>query len=172
MHILIAILTAAAGAFWAFHYFVQGAHKGREALSDAKGLWRSGKWSKQVSQRLVENLTDPREAAAILLFQIAEYDGAVTDAQKKAILSKMTDTFGVDANTGEELYAFARMAVGQAGDAGNSLRKLLIPVNEACTDEEKRGLLEMLADVAAVEGEVSTRQQELMLNVKRRLFPQ
>jgi uncharacterized tellurite resistance protein B-like protein len=169
MHILIGLLVAAAGAFWAFRYFTDAAHEGREAIRDMKGLYRSGKWSKRVGKRLIENLQDPREAAAILLYQIASYDGAVTDRQKSAMVSEMRRAFNADQETAEGLYAFARMACGELNDASNSLKKILKPIEAACTDEEKRGLVDMLLKVAEVEGAVSDTQHRLIGETRRAL---
>ncbi len=125
--IVIAILGAVAAAFWAFTHFVNAAQEGREALRDAKGVVRRGKWNRRVDQRLIENLSDPREAGAILAFQIAQYDGAVTDRQRDAMIAHMRETFQADAETADGLFAFARMAVGEVNDAGNSVRKILRP---------------------------------------------
>ncbi len=171
MHILIAIVTAIVGAAWWFSRRSDAARQGGEAISDVKGMWRSGKWSRQVSKRLVENLEDPREAGAVLLYQMAAYDGAVTEAQKTAIKEVMHQEFGADDAVGEELYAFARMATGQVTDAGDALRKLLTPIQDACSASEKTALLEMMATVAKVEGPLNDKQTRLIENTKRRLFP-
>ncbi|MEE2690969.1 MAG: TerB family tellurite resistance protein [Pseudomonadota bacterium] len=171
MHILIGLLVAAAGAFWAFRYFTEAAREGREALRDVKGLYRSGKWSRQIDRRLIENLSDPREAAAVLLYQIASYDGAVTDRQKAAMVGEMRAAFGADTETAEGLSAFARMALGQINDAANSLKKILRPVNEACTVEEKRALLDMMLRIAEIEGPVSDVQHHLIGEARRILLP-
>jgi uncharacterized tellurite resistance protein B-like protein len=171
MHIVIAVLGALAAAFWAFTYFVGSVREGREAVNDVKGFFRSGKWSRQVSARVIENLVDPREAAAVLLYQTAAYDGAVTDRQRAAIVSEMRKTFNVDAETGEGLYAFARAAVGQINDAGNSLRKIIRPIVDQCTDGERRAFIAMLEAVGEVEGPLSDAQRRLAAEVRRALFP-
>ena len=171
MHILIAIIGAAAAAFFAFRYFVDAAHEGREALRDARGLVRRGKWTRRIDARVVENLSDPREAAGVLLYQIAAYDGAVTDAQKTAIISEMRGAFSADEETAEGLFAFARVGVGEINDAANSLKKILQPVVDSCTDEEKRMLLEMMARIAAVEGVANEPQKSLIAATDRTLFP-
>jgi len=171
VHILIGLLVAAAGAFWAFRYITEAARKGREALRDVKGLYRRGKWSRQIDRRLIENLSDPREAAAVLLYQIASYDGAVTDRQKAAMVGEMRAAFGADTETAEGLSAFARMALGQINDAANSLKKILRPVNEACTVEEKRALLDMMLRIAEIEGPVSDMQHRLIGEARRILLP-
>ena len=163
----MAIIGAATAAFFAFRHFVDAAHQGREAIGDVKGVIRRGKWSRRIDKRLIENLADPREAGAILLYQLAAYDGAVTDAQKSTILSEMRIAFDADDETAEGLFAFARMAVGEINDAGNSVKKILTPVQNVCTDEEKKTLLKMFETISAIEGTPSDMQLRLINEAKR-----
>lgn len=172
MHILIAIIGALAAAFWAFTYFVGAAREGREAIRDAHGAIRGAKWSRKVNQRLVETISDPREAAAILLYQIAQYDGAVTDRQRAAIIADMRRAFSTDAESAEALFAFARAALGQINDAANSLKKIARPIIEATTDDERRQLIDMMLKTAEIEGPVSDVQNRLIAETRRVLLPQ
>ncbi|WP_158548713.1 TerB family tellurite resistance protein [Parvularcula marina] len=99
---------------------------------------------------LVEMLTDPKEAAAILLVQVAAYgDGQVTVEQKSRIMGLMSEHFGSDEEEAEGLFSFGRMAVGQIGDVMGSLGRLLRPIREHLTLEEMKGLLGMMSAVAA-----------------------
>lgn len=170
MSIIIAILGAAAAAFWAFTHFVNAAQEGREAIRDAKGVVRRGKWNRRIDQRLIENLSDPREAGAILAYQIAQYDGAVTERQRDALVSDMGATFQADAETAEGLFAFARMAVGEINDAGNSVRKILRPVADVCTAPEKADLIALLERTAEIEGAPDDAQRLLIAEARRVLL--
>ncbi|MFQ5563180.1 MAG: TerB family tellurite resistance protein [Parvularculaceae bacterium] len=169
MHIVIAVLGAVAAAFWAFVYFTNAARSGREAVRDVRGMVRRGAWSRRIDKRLIENLSDPREAAAVLLFQVAAYDGAATERQKAAMISQMQQAFEADEETVDGLYAFARMAVGEINDASNSLRKILRPVCEICTQEEKQALIDMLTLVGQVEGPLNDPQNRLIDETRRAL---
>ena len=171
MHILIAVLGAVAAALWAFTYFVGAAREGREALSDARGFFRSGKWSKKVGRRMIEHVSDPRESAAILLYQIAAYDGAVTERQQAAIVAEMKRAFSADEETAQGLYAFARVAVGEINDAANSLRKTLAPISQTCTDDEKSAFLAMLEKIGEIESPMTDVQRRLVLEARRILLP-
>jgi len=171
MTVILGLLGAAAAAFWAFRYFVSAAQEGRDAVNDMRGFIRSGQWSKKVGQRMIEHVTDPRESAAILLYQMAAYDGAVTERQQKAIVGEMKAAFAADEETAQGLYAFARMAVGQVNDAGNSLRKILGPVAQNCTDAEKSSLIGMLEKVGEIESPMTDAQRRLAAEARRVLFP-
>lgn len=167
MHILLALLGAIAAAFWAFTYFVRAANEGREAVGEVKGVIRRGKWNRRIDQRLIENLSDPREAAAIMLYQIAAYDGAVTDRQAAQIIASMREAFEADEETAQGLFAFARMAVGQVNDAGNSVRKILKPVAEICTETEKSDFIQLMEETAEIDGTPSDIQRRLIAEARR-----
>ncbi len=171
MHILIAVLGAMAAAFWAFTYFVNAAREGQDAIRDVKGAFRGAKWSKRAGQRLIEGLTDPRDAAAVLLYQIAAYDGAVTDRQRQLIIADMKRAFAADDETAEGLFAFARAATGQINDAANSLKKILKPIEAACSADERRELVDMMLKAAEIEGPVSDVQNRLIAETRRVLLP-
>ena len=119
--------------------------------------------------RVTERLTDPREAAAILLVQQAVYEGHVTPAHKDAIVSLMKAQFGADDQEAEGLYSFGRMAVGQTGDAANSLRRLLAPIRERCTLDEMKALADMLVQVGETGAPMKDAQARLVAEVRRAL---
>jgi len=104
------------------------------------------------------------------MVQIAAYDGAVTERQKSHIIADMRARFEADEETGEGLYAFARMAVGEINDAANSVRKILRPVMETCTDAEKTALIEMLERAAEIEGAPTDVQRRLIAEARRVLL--
>jgi uncharacterized tellurite resistance protein B-like protein len=171
MQILIAVLGALAAAFFAFRYFVDAAREGQDALRDVKGAFRGAKWSRKIDKRLIETMSDPRESAAVLLYQIAAYDSAVTDRQRRTIVTDMRETFAADEETAEGLYAFARAAIGEINDASNSLGKILRPLQDACTPEERRQLIDLMLKTAEIEGPVSDIQYRLIADARRQLLP-
>ena len=124
---------------------------------------------KRPERRLTEALTDPREAAAVLLVQQAAYDGPVSVEEKQVILALMRGAFGVDAGEAEGLFSFGRAAVGQAGDAANSLRRLVRPIREACTLDEMKDLAGMLEQVGETNGSMNEHQRRLVDELRRAL---
>jgi len=109
-------------------------------------------------------------AAAVLLYRIAAYDGAVPERQKSTLVQEMRKSFNADAETGEGLSAFARAAVGQVNDAANSLRKILKPIAEQCTEVERVSFIAMLETIGEVEGPLSDAQRRLVAEVRRALL--
>jgi len=82
----------------------------------------------------------------------------------------MRARFETDEETGEGLYEFARMAVGEINDAANSVRKILRPVTETCTPAEKTALIEMLERAAEIEGAPTDVQRRLIAEARRVLL--
>lgn len=122
------------------------------------------------TQRLVETLADPREAAAILLVQTALYhEGQVSLNEKDQITSLMTAHFGASASEAEEFYSFGRMAVGQIGDAGDSLERLLRPIKGMLTLDEMKALITMMMEVAATDHRPAPEAVELIERARQSL---
>lgn len=166
MHYIIAFLGALAGLFWAFTHFSNAARQGKDAVDEVRGAFRRGRWSRQIDKRLIETLDDPREAAAILLYQTAAYDGALTERQRTALVQEMKTAFDMDQETAEGLLAFARMALGEITDVANSLRKVLTPIKKVCSTEEKQIVIKMMESIAQIEG-ARNDQQNLLISQTR-----
>lgn len=162
MHIIIGILLALAGIFWAFSRFV-------DAAGDAKASARRFSWSHKHNRRLIDTMADPREAAAILLVQIAAYEGELTERHKAAILNELRARFLVSLDEAEELFGFARLALGQTVDAANILSKVLKPIRAACTAAEQGELGEMMGAIAALDSPPTDSQTHLIQRVKHSL---
>lgn len=167
MAILIAVLGALGALIWTVVHFVRAAQEGREVVNDVRAGFRRGAWSKKANSRLIEAIEDPRESAAILMAQIAVYDGEITAAQKSKMTALMQEHFAAPADEAEGLYSFGRMAVGQLNDAGNSLTTILRPVQEKLTQAEKNDLVGMLEEIAEVEAAPNDLQRQLIAAVRR-----
>ncbi|MEM6852708.1 MAG: TerB family tellurite resistance protein [Pseudomonadota bacterium] len=163
MHIIMGIILAAGAIAFAVSRIIQ-------AGDDVRGAARRYKWSRRTNTSPLDGLSDPREAGAVLVTQVAAYEGDLTEAQAAAIRDGMAERFGVSGDEATELLGFGRHAVGQLTDAANSLSKLVSPIRAACTDEESAGFVQLLQTVAAVEGPVTDEQQRLIDGVRRGLL--
>lgn len=119
---------------------------------------------------LVEKLTDPKEAAAVLMVQMAAYRGQVSVPEKRLITEQMQSQFDIPQEEAEGLFSFGRMAVGQLGDAAASLPQLLEPIVAQCTSEECEDFLRMMSSVAEIAGRPNEDQRKL-LTLLEQLLP-
>jgi uncharacterized tellurite resistance protein B-like protein len=167
MHILVAIIAAIGSLIWVVVHLLRSANELPEAAKEAKNAVRRHRWSKKSDASVLDGIEDPRDSAAILMAQIASYDGEITSRQKQKMKELMIVAFQADDETAEGLYSYARMVIGQLNDAANSLRKLLRPVMDKLTLEEMKQLVAMLDEMAEVEGEPTERQRQLVMEVRR-----
>lgn len=170
MHIFLGIIGAIVGLIYFLSRLARAARDGQKAVSEVGGIVRHHQWSRKVSRRLIENLSDPREAGAILLVQMASYEGALTDAQQGHIVDLMIEYFQTDSDTAEQLLSFARMSIGEINDAANSLSKILRPVEQVCKEQEKNDLVSMLQQVSSFTGAPSDQQTQLVDRVRMKLL--
>ncbi len=133
--------------------------------------WRSWRGREAGSRRgrLVETLTDPREAAAILLVQIALLRGQLSLDHKYQIMGEMERAFGIGTDDAEGLFSFGRMAVGQL-DPMASLKRLLRPIHDRCTLDEMKDLVDMMGRVGEGEHGLNQRQRELLRKTRQALY--
>ena len=171
MAIILGIIGFLSAALWCFVRFSNAARKGQKAAEEIKGLIRSHRHLRQIDKRLVENLSDPRDAAAILLLQTATYKGLLDAEAQDHMRGLMREGFECDEQTMAELLAFAKVALNEINDASNSLRKILKQVNEVCNTAEKEQLVEMMLAVGQFDGEPNDQQELIIRETKRHLLP-
>ncbi|WOI53601.1 TerB family tellurite resistance protein [Parvularcula sp. LCG005] len=123
----------------------------------------------QGQPRLTENLTDPAEAAAVLLVQTVAYRGHLNVAHKERVEELMQGAFGVTEEEAKGLFSFGRMAVGQLGDAEPSARRLVRPIAANCTLDEQRDLIRMMEVLSTLDGRPTGPQSQLIATVSRAL---
>ncbi|MEM9990019.1 MAG: hypothetical protein AAF723_10920 [Pseudomonadota bacterium] len=119
--------------------------------------------------KLVEAITDPREAAALLLVQLAVHRGDVSVNHKHVIIEEMQKYLYIDDAEAEGLYSFGRMGVGQLQDVTPSLHRLLKPIEQSLTLAEMKDLIRMMETVALAESGPLPIQRKLIADVRKRL---
>lgn len=169
MLFLIAALGGLAGIIFLVTRIYRAGRDAHDMASDIRGALRRGQWNGKSQGSLIDGIDDPREAAAILMVQIASYDGEVTARQKARMKELMAEVFDSDDAMGEGLYSFGRMAIGQINDAANSLSRLMRPIKAHLTLGEMKDLVRMLESVSEVEGPPTERQRDLVAAVRRAL---
>lgn len=150
MEILALYLVLAAGAFAVIQIFRRRGPQTSAAPGEPPALPD------------VSDLNDPREAAAILLYQVAAAGGDLSDAQDEALLEGMRALFGGDQSEIEDLFAFAWRALGENNDPRADAAQLVRPIVRRCTEAERRELATLMRRIAAVEGPANDAQLHLI----------
>ncbi len=158
MHILLGILSAIGVIgviLWRINMAANTANELAGAARDAKGLFRRWRWQRKHDADLLAAIDDPREAAVAMMMAIAEFDGTLSERERDVIISQMMDNFEIDEKLAGELLARGRWLAKDVGDISSFLRRLTPPIDQICSDREKRELINMLQTVAKADGTAS-----------------
>lgn len=160
--ILFAILVA--GVLLA----VLGVQKGAPEMDQA-GATTKEAMSKPAPETIAAN-TDPRFAAAIILYQTAAFRGDISDELDAALLNGMEALFNVDEDTVATLFGEAWRALGEHNDTGVPLETLVGPIIKTCTDGERREFLALFQKISTHEGAPNPRQTQLFDELRQLLL--
>ena len=155
MPILISLLGALAVALmilWRLNQAATAARGVGEAAEDLRGAWRRWSWRRKSRVDQIREVDDPRIAATIMMVAVAEYDGALTDAEHQTMRRQICTKFGASEALADELIAHARWLNRNGGDIGSLFLKLKPVVEAKCAPRERSELIEMLRQVDGVSG--------------------
>ncbi len=155
MHIIIGLLSAIGllvMVLWRISMAIQASREIAGAAQDAKGFFRRHKWKNKVNADKLKQIEDPREAAVIMMVAVAESDGSISDRECKKILHIIMTKFEASQKVAEEFLAQARWMTKDAGDLTSFLNRLKPVIQRSCDATQKRELIEMLKEVAEVDG--------------------
>lgn len=140
-----------------------------EAADDARKFVRRRRWKSRRKAGQKATPENPRLAAAAMMAAIAETDGALSEAERAAILGEITTRFEFCAEDAVALLAEGRWLSKDAGDLSSFLRRMDPPVRAACGEQEQRDLITMLTTVAEAEGEADPIAAQAIETLRRAL---
>ncbi|HEY7886433.1 MAG TPA: TerB family tellurite resistance protein [Cellvibrionaceae bacterium] len=168
MHIIIAILTAAAGLIWAL-YRLQ--NSGVDLNSFNPFYWmRRKKWQAEVGTKPLHRLQSPMEAAAVLVVAMIELDGVVTREAKAEIIKVFSHEFDISDKEAIELYAASSHLLKNSSYIPAEVKMILAPSKEKYQRSQQESLLKMLHQVSTIEGEANKTQLELIAAVNKQFI--
>lgn len=160
---------AAALVLWRIKMAADATRDIAEAADDARKFVRRTRWKsrQKAGQKTVPD--DPRLAAAAMMAAIAETDGALSEAERAAILGEIRTRFEFSDVDAEALFAEGRWLSKDAGDLSSFLRRMDPSVRATCTEQEQRDLIAMLTTVAETEGEADPIAAQAIETLRRSL---
>lgn len=117
----------------------------------------------------VRSVTDPREAAALLMLLVAQARGLPTPEQVAAIERQMVEVLGLAAEDARSRLAYLRHAAERAPSPEEAVDEAAPLLREALTRAERKDLHTMLERVAALHGGPSEAQERIIARTLRRL---
>jgi len=165
MHILLSILTAAAGLIWALYRL----HNAGVNLNGFNPFYwaRRRAWEKKLGTKPLHRIENSMEAAAVLVVAAAELEGSVTREHKALVIELFCKEFAVSEQQASEMYAVASHMLKDTMDVIAEVPGVLAPTKDEFEQRHKDTLLEMLQKVSEAEGPVSKAQSELIEAVQR-----
>lgn len=172
MHILLGILgllSAIAIWSWRIHMARQGARHAIDMARSAANAPRRLAFKYRAGRNGVTLIEDPREAAAIMMMEMARARGGpLTERQSAAIDQEIMQAFQFSREEAEDLSAHAAWVTNNAPKPMDTMRKLsqLIVNSPQLGPKEVVDLDAMLVAVSEAEG-APTRDQLTLLQVFR-----
>ncbi len=167
MHILAAIvgiITFIAVWYWRLKMLSGAARKGMKMAEAAANLPRKMRFRNLSRKGGLEVVEDPREAAAIMMLEIAQARGALTERQEAAIRAEIMQHFEFNEADSQSLITQAGWLVRNAGAAHAVMAKMTDFVMRSPGMDSKQlvDLDGMLVYVSEAEGSPTGDQLDLL----------
>lgn len=170
MHIIIGVLTAAAGLIWAL-YRLQSS--GVDLNSFNPFYWlRRRKWEKQLGTKAMHRLENPMEAAALLVTAVATCETEITRELRSEVSSLFEKEFQIPNAKALELFSASIHLLREAGNLDAEVRPILAPCKSKLNSEQIESLMSMLKRSADFEVQAKATKERLIKCIERELAPQ
>jgi uncharacterized tellurite resistance protein B-like protein len=165
MPIIAVVLTL---TFWTLYWFVRmgGIHivQAKQAQRKAAADLANAQAAKRNAP--LRAIDDPRDAATILMLLIAREGGDPTREQIAAIEKTIRSTFGLELDLPERM-AQARFIASRADSFAQAAAIFSDLFNKRLTADEKRQLVQMIEEIAALDGPSSAHTEAVDVLTRR-----
>ncbi len=167
MHILIALfglLIFLATWYWRLKMLSGAARGGLDAAKGVANLPRRLSFQHRARKGGLAVVSDPREAAAIMMLEVARTRGTVNETQEAAIRAEMIDHFGFTDAQAEDMIVQAGWLSRQAPAPHVVMGRMSDVIIRAPGMGRKDfdDLSSMLENVAVADGDVSVDERDLI----------
>jgi len=161
MHIVLAVLSGAAGLIWAL---VALQRSGFDPASLNPFLWlRRAQWRKKYGGRPIFNLDDPMDVAAVLILGTAKCEGEISTQQKQAVQTIFESEFNLGRDTATDLLVASSHIIRDEIYLLDNLDKILEKSSRQFTVEQTGSLLSLMQKTGAMESGINEEQRKLIL---------
>jgi uncharacterized tellurite resistance protein B-like protein len=154
---LIALLGAVAGLIWA----VNALQKAGVPLNPL-AWWRRFQWREQHGTKPLYRLRDPGELAVVLLLGTAKCKGDVTATQKAKLRELCTQVIKLPEAEVDDLVVAAAFMLRDEVYLVDNLESVLLNTRRQLSGGQKASILNMMEDVAAIDGPANAEQRRLI----------
>ena len=134
--------------------------------------WRRRRaWAKKYQGDPIYSIKDPMHVAALLVVGTAKLDGDLSAEQKKHTLDQFESKFSLDSQAASELLGSAVHLLGAPQLIDTQLNSLANKNKDLFSREQAESMIQMMIDVAKVDGDLSAKQDEYISNVRAICIP-
>ncbi|MEQ9315618.1 MAG: TerB family tellurite resistance protein [Henriciella sp.] len=167
MHILLAIIgivTFIAVWYWRIKMISGAARDGYDAAKGVANLPRKLTFQHKARKGGLDVVKDPREAAAVMMLEIARTRGAVNEMQEAAIRAEMIEHFEFTDAQADDMLTQAGWLTRQAPASHVVMGRMsdVVVRSPGMGPKEFDDLASMLENVAVADGHVSNEERDLI----------
>lgn len=164
MHILIGLITAIAGLFWAINSLQRS---GFNPSSLNPFLWnRRRKWKSLYAEKPIYNLDKPLDIAAVLLLGTLKCEGEISSEQKSTLTSIYQDNFNLSDSEAADLLLASSHLIRDEIYLADNIANILEKSHQQFSDEQVSSLLVLMNKVSIIESSTNQEQSNLINAVK------
>ena len=170
MHILmmiIGVLSTIGVIIWRIQMATHAAKEIGDFAKGAANLPRKLAFRRKTGKAGSDLVTDPREAAVVLMLEMARANGEVTADQKAAIQDIICDQFGFSSDEAEEVLVKASWVSAPEAGTDKLVRRMIKLICANVTHEEVVELDGMLERISEVDGLPSSAQLDVLQAFRR-----
>ena len=171
MHIILGALAVIGTIVFFLIRTRNAANTARDLIGvadDMRAAVRRFGYSRKANQNPLDELDDPRLAAAGVLAAFARMDGSYTAAQISAIEAECANVFQASESDAAQITAYGRWLAQQSENMDEVVRRLAKSLNRLLDTIEKQQVLAMATRVASVEGSGPSDVQAYALETLKR----
>lgn len=160
MAAIIAILTGVAALVFWLGRAAQNAHHITDAANEIANLPRKMRYMKKAGKSGLSLVTDPREAACVLMIATARSSaaGTVTDAESGVIQTMLTETMGWPEDDAEDFVDSLRWLTRDIKQPDTVLKPMTKFLKSKLSMKEADELAHMMTEVALAEKTATEKQ--------------
>lgn len=168
MHIVIGLITALGGLFWALNSLQRS---GFSISSINPFLWyRRYQWRKSYGQNPVYTLDKPMDAAAVVLLGAAKLEGEISKELKCELLTIFSQEFNLNTEKAKELFAATSFLLQHESHFLKNVDKILETSLNKFSTEQRKSIIELVLRVVKVDSEISSEQKQLVDTLNKLLL--
>ena len=159
MHIIIGVLTAVAGLFWAITALQNSG--AIESLNPF--LWyRRAQWRKKLEKKPMYSLTEPIDVAGLLIVGIAKLEGEFSKELKQEILNIFEKDFHMSSSDAQSLFKSSSFLMKEDAITNKDIENIFERSRLKFSQDQVASMLSIMKNISSFDNEISTEQKKII----------